>query len=62
MTPLPLLVLEAGSYTKFLTNSANPTLWTPFGSHKELGGASKVAYDSHYDEDYFCLKIHCVIK
>jgi hypothetical protein len=40
MTPLPLLVLEAGSGTKFLTNSANPTLWTLFGSHKELGGAS----------------------
>jgi hypothetical protein len=32
-------VLEAGSGTKFLTNSANPTLWTLFGSHKELGGA-----------------------
>jgi hypothetical protein len=40
MTPLPLLVLEAGSGTKFLTNSANLTLWTHFGSHKELGGAS----------------------
>jgi hypothetical protein len=33
-------VLEAGTGTKFLTNSANPTLWTLFGSHKELGGAS----------------------
>jgi hypothetical protein len=33
-------VLEARSGTKFLTNSANPTLWTLFGSHKELGGAS----------------------
>jgi hypothetical protein len=33
-------VLEAGSSTKFLTISANPTIWTPFGSHKELGGAS----------------------
>jgi hypothetical protein len=33
-------VLEAGSGTKFLTNSANATLWTLFGSHKELGGAS----------------------
>jgi hypothetical protein len=33
-------VLEAGSGTKFLTISANPTLWTLFGSHKELGGAS----------------------
>jgi hypothetical protein len=41
MTPLPLLVLEVGSGTKFLTNSANPTLWTLLGSHKELGGASK---------------------
>jgi hypothetical protein len=40
MTPLPLLVLEAGSGTKFLTNSANPILWTLFGSHKEFGGAS----------------------
>jgi hypothetical protein len=40
MTPLPLLVLEAGSGTKFLTNSANPILWTLFGSHKELGGTS----------------------
>jgi hypothetical protein len=39
-TPLPLLVLETRSGTKFLTNSANPTLWTLFGSHKELGGAS----------------------
>jgi hypothetical protein len=33
-------MLEARSGTKFLTNSANPTLWTLFGSHKELGGAS----------------------
>jgi hypothetical protein len=33
-------VLEVGSGTKFLTISANPTLWTLFGSHKELGGAS----------------------
>jgi hypothetical protein len=40
MTPLPLLVLEAGSGTKFLTISTNPTLWTHFGSHKELGVAS----------------------
>jgi hypothetical protein len=32
-------VLEAGSDTKFLTISANPTFWTHFGSHKELGGA-----------------------
>jgi hypothetical protein len=40
MTPLPLLVLAARSGTKFLTISANPTLWTLFGSHKELGGAS----------------------
>jgi hypothetical protein len=40
MTPLPVLVLEAGSGTKFLTIFANPTLWTLFGSHKELGGAS----------------------
>jgi hypothetical protein len=44
MTPLPLLVLEAGSSTKFLTISANPTLWTFFGSHKELGGTSMFAY------------------
>jgi hypothetical protein len=44
MTPLPLLVLEAGSGTKFLTNSANPTLWTLFGSHKELGGTSLIPY------------------
>jgi hypothetical protein len=35
-------VLEAGNGTKFLTNSANPTLWTIFWSHKELGGASIV--------------------
>jgi hypothetical protein len=42
MTPLPLLVLEVRSGTKFLTISANPTLWTLFGSHKELGGASMV--------------------
>jgi hypothetical protein len=28
MTPLPLLVLEAGSGTEFLTNSINLTLWT----------------------------------
>jgi hypothetical protein len=41
MTPLPLLVLEAGSDTKFLTIFANPTLWTFFGSHKELGGTSQ---------------------
>jgi hypothetical protein len=40
MTPLPLLVLEAESGTKFLTISTNPTLWTLFGSHKELGGPS----------------------
>jgi hypothetical protein len=33
-------VLEAGSGTKVLTISANPTLWTLFGSHKELGGVS----------------------
>jgi hypothetical protein len=33
-------VLEVGSSTKFLTISTNPTLWTLFGSHKELGGAS----------------------
>jgi hypothetical protein len=33
-------VLEVGSGTKFLTNSTNPTFWTVFGSHKELGGAS----------------------
>jgi hypothetical protein len=33
-------VLEARSGTKFLTNFANPTLWTLFGSHKELGGVS----------------------
>ncbi len=33
-------MLEAGSGTKFLTISANPTLWTFFGSHKELGGTS----------------------
>ncbi len=33
-------MLEARSGTKFLTNSANPTLWTLFGSHKELGGVS----------------------
>jgi hypothetical protein len=33
-------VLEARSGTKFLTISANPTFWTFFGSHKELGGAS----------------------
>jgi hypothetical protein len=42
MTLLPLLVLEAGSGTKILTISANPTLWTLFGSHKELGGASDI--------------------
>jgi hypothetical protein len=40
MTPLPLLMLEAGSNTKFLTIFANPTLWTFLGSLKELGGAS----------------------
>jgi hypothetical protein len=43
-------VLEAGSGTKFLTIFANPTLWTLFGSHKELGGASlwlKANPDSH---------------
>ncbi len=33
-------MLEAGSGTKFLTIFANPTFWTLFGSHKELGGAS----------------------
>jgi hypothetical protein len=33
-------VLEVGNGTKFLTISVNPTLWTLFGSHKELGGAS----------------------
>jgi hypothetical protein len=33
-------VLEARSDTKFLTNSANPTLSTLFGSHRELGGVS----------------------
>ncbi len=33
-------MLEAGSGTKFLTIFANPTLWTLFGSHKELGGTS----------------------
>jgi hypothetical protein len=33
-------VLEVGSGTKFLTISTNPTLWTLFGSHKELGGTS----------------------
>jgi hypothetical protein len=32
-------VLEVGSGTKFLTISANPTLWTLFGSRKEFGGA-----------------------
>jgi transposase InsO family protein len=32
-------MLEAGSGTKFLSNFANPTLWTLLGSHKELGGA-----------------------
>jgi hypothetical protein len=37
-------VLEAGSGTKFLTISTNPTLWTHFGSHKELGGASCILY------------------
>jgi hypothetical protein len=42
MTPPPLLVLEAGSGTKFLSNSVNPTLWTLLGSHKEFGGASFV--------------------
>jgi hypothetical protein len=42
MTPLPLLVLEARSGTKFLTISTNPTLWTLFGSYKELGGASQI--------------------
>ncbi len=33
-------MLEVGSGTKFLSNSANLTLWTLLGSHKELGGAS----------------------
>ncbi len=33
-------MLKARSGTKFLTISANPILWTLFGSHKELGGAS----------------------
>jgi hypothetical protein len=50
MTPLPLLVLEAGSDTKFLTNFANPTLWTLFGSHKEFGGASLLV--PHIMEDH----------
>jgi hypothetical protein len=44
MTPLPLLVLEAGSDTKFSTISANPTLWTLFGSHKGLGAASDMLF------------------
>jgi hypothetical protein len=30
--------MEAGSGTKFLTISANPTFWTFFGFNKELGG------------------------
>ncbi len=34
-------MLEAGNGTKFLSNFANPTLWTLLGSHKELGGASE---------------------
>jgi hypothetical protein len=37
MTPLPLLVLEAGSGTKFLTIFANPTLWTLLGHTRNLG-------------------------
>jgi hypothetical protein len=36
-TPLPLLVLEAGSGTKFLTISANPTVWTFLGHTRNLG-------------------------
>jgi hypothetical protein len=31
-------VLEAGSSTKFLTNSANPTLWTLFGVTQGIWG------------------------
>jgi hypothetical protein len=40
-------VLEAGNGTKFLTNSANPTLWTLFGSHKELGARQ---YEHFYSQ------------
>jgi hypothetical protein len=48
MIPLALLVLEVGSGTKFLTNSANLILWTFFGSHKELRGASYCHQIGHW--------------
>jgi hypothetical protein len=50
MTPLPLLVLEVGSGTKFLTISANPTLWTLFGSHKELGVRQLNSHPAHLNQ------------
>ncbi len=45
MTPLPLLVLEAGSGIKFLTNSNSLDL---FGSYKELGGVLGMIFSKYF--------------
>jgi hypothetical protein len=50
-------MLEAGSGTKFLTIFANLTLWTLFGSHKELGGASLCVQNEHGIHVFIAFKL-----